>query len=295
MYKRHFIIFILLYLFSMTGCIWKSKHEEIVSGLNLKLKKIRHEKSELQSQFDDQSTKLKKTTSEKNRLARLKANLESKISQVTQMKAQCLSDLKRLSAKGGTLSKRLSQALDQIQKLQQLAAKRKATFDRLKASFQAMVDAGKLRVKMVKGMLVVQLAEKILFSSGQYSVKREGKSAIAEVTKILSPMKRRWQVVGHTDSKGRPSVNWRLSILRALAVLKVMLKNGMPPEYISAAGFGQYQPTASNDTPENRSRNRRTELILVPNLQELQLAQAPSPFWACQQVSLAYKQSSINP
>ncbi len=286
MWKRG--LFFLFVVVLMQGCMWKSTHEKIVGDLNLKMRKLRQEKEDLQAQFDDQSRKLKATKEELQRLAQLRIKLENKMSQLTQEKVRCLSDLKALAAKGGTLSKRLSQALDQIQKLQRLADKRKATFDRLKASFQAMVDAGKLRVKMVRGLLVLQLAEKILFSSGQYAVKREGKAAIAEVAKILAPMKRRWQVVGHTDSKGRPSVNWRLSVLRALAVLNVMLKNGMPPEYISAAGFGQYQPVAPNDTPEHRALNRRTEIILLPNLQELQLAEAPSPFWACR-LALAQK------
>ena len=57
---------------------------------------------------------------------------------------------------------------------------------------------------------------------------------------------------------------------RALGVLFVMLKSGMPEKSITAAGFGQYHPVAPNDTKENKARNRRTEIVLVPNLQELQ-------------------------
>ena len=135
----------------------------------------------------------------------------------------------------------------------------------------SMVAAGKLRVKMVEGMLVLQLAEKILFATGRWDLKREGKEAISQVAQILKGMNRRWQVAGHTDTVGRPAYNWRLSTRRALAVLKEMLKHGMPPKLVSAAGFGQYQPTAKNDTRDNKALNRRTEIMLVPDLRELRL------------------------
>jgi chemotaxis protein MotB len=82
-------------------------------------------------------------------------------------------------------------------------------------------------------------------------------------------MKHRWQVAGHTDNVGSAKLNWRLSVQRARAVLYVMLQAGMPPEQISTAGFGPYLPVAPNDTPENRAMNRRTELLLVPDLSEL--------------------------
>ena len=176
--------------------------------------------------------------------------------------------------------------MEQIQKLEDVARKRKETFDRLRQSFQAMVNAGKLKVKMVNGMLVLQLAEKILFASGSSGLKREGKEAIEQVVAILKGMNRRWQVAGHTDDVGNATFNWKLSTDRALSVLTAMLKAGMPPELISAAGFGQYQPTAANDTKENKSLNRRTEIMLLPDLRELQLGYKPSPFpWICRAVA----------
>lgn len=150
----------------------------------------------------------------------------------------------------------------QVRQLQQI-------YTDLQKKLEGLVKAGKLRIEMVKGLLVLQLPEKILFASGSASVKREGKSAISNVTQILKDMKYRWQVVGHTDSRGAARSNWRLSSRRALSVLFVMLKAGMPATQISVAGFGQYQPKASNDTAADRATNRRTELILVPDLSEI--------------------------
>ena len=130
--------------------------------------------------------------------------------------------------KGGRRAQKLRQALEQLEYFKRLARKRKALFDRLTSAFKSMVDSGKLRVSMVNGLLVLQLSENILFASGSASVKKEGKEAIAQVTQLLMKTSQRWQVVGHTDNVGSARGNWRLSMRRALGVLFVMLKNGMP-------------------------------------------------------------------
>jgi len=290
MKKRKWILLAIscLLLSQLTGCVWKSEHLKKVKELNGKINTLTKEKNDLQGRLDGKTRDLKKMTMNRDRLAALKKRLDSQLSNLSLRHKQCMEGLKASAAKGGALSQKLRQALLQVQRLQAIAAKRKALFDKLRLSFQAMVKAGKLRVSMVRGQLVVQLAEKILFSSGSSTLKREGKEAVADVTRILKDMKRRWQVAGHTDSKGSANGNWRLSSYRAMAVLKVMLKEGMPPPMISAAGFGQYQPAkgGDNETSEGRALNRRTELILIPDLRELQLAQNPSPFWACKALAM---------
>lgn len=145
----------------------------------------------------------------------------------------------------------------------------RAIFTDLEQKLDALVKSGKLTVKMRQGLLIVQLPERILFATGQSKLKQEGKTAIESIAEILKGMKHRWQVAGHTDDVGRPEGNWGLSTRRAHAVLRVMLDAGMPAEQLSAAGFGQYQPVATNDSDDNRSLNRRTELLLVPDLSEL--------------------------
>lgn len=145
----------------------------------------------------------------------------------------------------------------------------RSIFTDLEQKLDSLVKSGKLTVKMRQGLLVVQLPERILFPSGSHKLKKEGQAAIESITEILKTMKHRWQVAGHTDDVGRAAFNWALSSRRAGAVLDVMLGAGMPAEQASAAGFGQYQPIAPNDNDDNRSQNRRTELLLVPDLSEL--------------------------
>ncbi|MCB9643591.1 MAG: OmpA family protein [Myxococcales bacterium] len=263
------------------GCIWKSDHLKMMKAKDQQISGLEKEKTDLTDQLKSKTDALGSMTEDRNKLKMLSEKLQSQLTQIKLARQQCEERVRALADKGDEKTRKLQQALEQVQKLQDIANRRKALFDRLRASFKSMTDAGKLRVSMVRGMLVVQLEEKILFASGQSSVKREGSEAIAQLTEILKGMNRRWQIAGHTDSVGKPTVNWSLSVQRALAVLRVMLKTGMPPELISAAGFGQYQPTASNDSKEDRARNRRTEIVLVPNLQELQLAQAPAPLQVC--------------
>ena len=165
---------------------------------------------------------------------------------------------------------------EELKSKEEAIAALRAQVDRLRSIFtdleqklDSLVKSGKLTVKMRQGLLVVQLPERILFPSGSHKLKKEGIAAVESISEILKTMKHRWQVAGHTDDVGRAAFNWALSSRRARAVLNVMLESGMPAEQVSAAGFGQYQPIAPNDNDDNRSQNRRTELLLVPDLSEL--------------------------
>ncbi|MEM1007739.1 MAG: OmpA family protein [Myxococcota bacterium] len=258
----------------LTGCIMKSDHLRMMKAKDAQIQALRSTRDTLKNDLDTRTQELSGTVAQRNKLRLTLGALKSQLSQLKAARGQCEERVQALAARGDKKTSELQKALAKVQKLQDIANRRKALFDRLRSSFKSMTDAGKLRIRMVKGMLVVQLEEKILFASGQSKVKKEGAEAIVQLTDILKGMNRRWQVAGHTDSVGAPAFNWSLSTKRSLAVLRVMLKAGMPPNLISAAGFGQYQPTAPNDTKENKARNRRTEIMLIPNLEELQLAQA---------------------
>ncbi len=85
--------------------------------------------------------------------------------------------------------------------------------------------------------------------------------------------KRNLQVAGHTDNvpiqNSAFASNWELSCARALAVVHSLIAQGVPPDLLSAAGYGQFDPAGSNDTPIGRQGNRRTEIVLQPNIDEL--------------------------
>ena len=169
---------------------------------------------------------------------------------------------------------RSRQQMEELKRRQAQAEARARQFRQLLDKFAAMIRAGKVKVTIRDGRMVVALQEKILFDSGKAKLKPEGKAALATVTQVLKSIpNRKFQVAGHTDNvpihSRRFKSNWELSVARALNVVKYMIEQGMPPERLSVAGYSQYSPVASNDTPEGRAQNRRIEIVLQPNLSEL--------------------------
>lgn len=150
------------------------------------------------------------------------------------------------------------------------ASARVAEYLDLLARFKGLIDAGKLEIRIRDGRMVLELPTDILFPSGSAKLSEEGLRALSEVGAILAPMRRRFQVEGHTDdvpirTEQFPS-NWQLGSARAMAVVDTLVAAGVQPREISAATYGEHHPAASNETPEGRQKNRRIEVVLVPDL-----------------------------
>ncbi len=203
-------------------------------------------------------------------LFRKSGTLHQRISDCRRDKATCERSLAAIKSQGAALDANLANALKRIRSLEAIAARQRAVFDRLRSALEQLVKAGKLRVAIVRGQFTVMMSDKILFDSGKYAIKQDAEGTLRMVTNILrSVAGRRWQVAGHTDSDGGADYNWRLSGNRALAVTNFMIADGMPEQTISFAGYGKFQPTAPNDSKENKALNRRIELVLIPNLEHL--------------------------
>jgi chemotaxis protein MotB len=181
---------------------------------------------------------------------------------------------KAASATSANLTR--SQAeLDELRKAKEDADKRAAIFKSITEKFKSLIDSGKLQVVMRHGRMVVKLPASVLFPSGSAELSPEGQSAVASVAGILRQFPdRQFEVAGHTDNVAvaRTSpfkTNLELSTARAVTVAQALEKGGMSPAHLSAAGYAQYQPVATNRTPQGRKENRRIEVVLVPNLSEL--------------------------
>ena len=224
---------------------------------------------ELQTELNRKEEELKKKEVELNAKLSELASTKKKsdeLSDALQKKEALLNQqTKSLQEK----EEKLKSSLERVRQLEERIEKLRKVYTDLKEKLKNLIQTGKLRMQMIDGLLVLQLPEKILFASGSSTLKGEGQKTIAGVADILKGMQYRWQVSGHTDSVGKAWSNWQLSTRRALAVLRVMLGAGMAPAQLSIAGYGQFQPSASNDTSENRSLNRRTEIVLIPNLSDI--------------------------
>ncbi len=133
-----------------------------------------------------------------------------------------------------------------------------------------------LSIKVRNGKVYVSMEEKLLFKSGKYNVDAKGVNALKKLARVLEQNKDiNVLVEGHTDDvpyRGTGDIqdNWDLSVMRATAIVKILLKNSsINPKRITAAGRGKYVPIDPAKTSEARRKNRRTEIILTPKLNEL--------------------------
>ncbi|MBK8500126.1 MAG: OmpA family protein [Flavobacteriales bacterium] len=137
------------------------------------------------------------------------------------------------------------------------------------------VRAEDLTITERDGKIYVSLSEQLLFASGSAKVDPKGKDALGKLASVLrSNADINVLVEGHTDSipvkSSRYADNWDLSTARAVSIVRLLTDTySVPPVRVEAAGRGQHQPIADNATADGRARNRRTEIILVPRLDEL--------------------------
>ena len=226
---------------------------------------------------DAQKQKLADTQAELDKERAAHQKDADKLAAATKKLSALGQDVSRLETERGNLGGELEQAqkrMEELRKAQAQAEARAAQFRKLVTQFKALTDAGKLQVEIRENRMIVRLGDKILFDPGKTDLKPEGKDALAQVTTVLKDLpNRNFQVAGHTDNVPIKSKkfrsNWDLSTARAVEVLNFMVGSGMEAKRVSAAGYADQSPVAPNDTPENMAKNRRIEITLVPNLDDL--------------------------
>jgi chemotaxis protein MotB len=239
--------------------------------------KLRQDLADATAQVQDRDQKL-------NDLSTSDHNLQAQLDEGTAINAKLRAELERLGKnvdgilqEKGTLTKALDDAkarLEELRKAQAAAEARAQLFQQFVQKFKKMIDAGQLKVATRAGRLVIQLSNDVLFDSGQTFIKPAGKDALSQVGKVLATVRgRSFQVAGHTDNvpiqTARFPSNWELSTARAVEVVKLLLTYTVDAHAMSAAGYSEFDPIASNDVPDGRAKNRRIEITLQPNLDEL--------------------------
>ncbi len=177
------------------------------------------------------------------------------------------------------LQRELDERSARIGELEQILAKKDEILNRVKQSLSASLDEFKsqgLQVHMKDGKLYVSMQNKLLFDSGSWRLKGRGLSALNKIASVLADNPDiEITIEGHTDDvpyRGNAYIedNWDLSVKRATTVVRQLLKNTrIDPKRLVAAGRSKYHPVAPNDTPQNRAKNRRIEVILVPNMAKI--------------------------
>ncbi|MGD8279613.1 MAG: OmpA family protein, partial [Gemmatimonadota bacterium] len=165
----------------------------------------------------------------------------------------------------------LQERLAALRAVEEEVRERNRIYEDVLGRFRSLISGGQVAVSIVRGRMVIQLPQDILFPSGSATLNAEGRRTLTEVGEVLAEITdRTFQVEGHTDdvpiSTPQFPSNWELSSARALSVVRLLIDAGVPPENLSGAGYGEYQPVASNDDREGRRLNRRIEIVMLPNL-----------------------------
>jgi chemotaxis protein MotB len=260
-----------------------------------KFKKSQADYADLQKKYGQLDETYKKAVddcnNEKAELNRQKSSLESEIAglkkQIDFLKAnnnQALKQLEDLSVISAAQAESIKKSMENIgakdayiQTLQQQMAHKDslnmALVMNLKGAIGNMDDQD-INIKVDKGVVYIDISDKLLFKSGKYQVTKEAKTVLGKVAAVLKNQPDiEFMVEGHTDNVayngGILEDNWDLSVKRATSVVRLLQKEyGLDPARIAAAGRGEYKPIADNSTKEGKAANRRTRIVILPQLDQ---------------------------
>jgi chemotaxis protein MotB len=260
------------------GCLtWQSNLDAKQAELDA-LKADDQKKDEAnQAKIKDLQKQLADLQADRDKLSKDLSGSQLLNSDLTERLKKMGQDVQNLSAEKGNLSESLSSAqkqMEALRKQEEQERERAALYHKLMEKLRSMIDSGKLAVQVRNGKMLVKLANDILFPAGSAAVKQEGKDVLGQLAAVLATVPdRNFQVTGHTDdvpikTAQFPS-NWELSAQRAINVVKILTDTGVDPKHLSAAGYAEFDPVSPNDTADNKQRNRRIEIVVQPNIDEL--------------------------
>jgi chemotaxis protein MotB len=243
--------------------------------------------NQLNSQHESEKAAHQKTRAElekqKKKVSDLTAQLQGMGLKFDELTAQ----LQQTGTEKAELSSRLEQlkkALDEYKARAAQLERIRERFELLRSKLQKLTNLG-LKVEIRRNRMVIRLPGDVLFASGRDDLKDEGEKVLDAVAEVIRGDKqlsaRFFQVAGHTDNKplkgGAFKDNWGLSAMRARQVLIYLISptnakgggGGMDANKLHSAGYADTDPIASNDTEQGRQQNRRVELVLMPDVEEM--------------------------
>jgi len=260
-----FLLLIVCLLF--TSCVSSKKFRASEASVD----KLQKDTANIHSQLKDCNERVKN-------LSEQKASLQNE-NDLAQNDLKALSnDLKDLSSESDKSKMTIADQAKRLKILQDMIQSQKDVMNKLKNSIaDALMNYknDELYVYTKDGNVYVALEEKLLFKSGSDVVDPKGKEALKSLAMVLNSTDNITVMIeGHTDNVPIKTKlfedNWDLSTARATSILRILTKDyGFDPNRITASGRGQFHPVKSNETVEGRAANRRTEIILSPDLKEI--------------------------
>ncbi len=274
------ILWLALLPLMMISCVTSKKYkasERKYSALDSMYRALRAENSKCREKSlgDDATIESLKT---------LVNNYKSTAEDYKHNNSQILGQLKDLSVITGTQAESIKKSMDNIGVKDQYIKELQAAMNRkdslnlalvinLKSAIGNLNDKD-INIKVDKGVVYVDISDKLLFNTGRYDVTEKAKEVLGKVAKVLQAQPDiEFLVEGHTDNvpfhEGVLQDNWDLSSKRATAVIRILqYKYHLDPARMTAGGRGEYIPVSSNDTKEGRAENRRTRIVILPQLDQ---------------------------
>jgi chemotaxis protein MotB len=256
MTKKFFYGLVGLIIFVSASCVSKKK----LVDAQMQYRTLQNDSAIMASRIADQQASINK--------------LQSDINALNQQNTQLSNDA---SNKVNSLQQNLQAQQKRLQDLQNLLDQQRKAMSELKTKMiNALVgySDSDMTITQKNGKVYVSLSEKFLFPSGSAVVNPKGKEALSKLANVLiSNPDITVDIEGHTDSipiKGKFEDNWALSTARAASVVRILVNDyKVDPTHVVASGHAWYDPVDTNSSPEGRARNRRTEIILSPKLDEI--------------------------
>ncbi|HEY1693691.1 MAG TPA: OmpA family protein [Polyangiaceae bacterium] len=240
--------------------------------------------NELQTRINAAESATQDRDSKLSELSTNAHNMQAQLDEATAINQQLRGELERtgkdvdkILADRGTLSKALDDAkarLEELRKAQAAAEARTMLFKDFAQRFKSLIDAKQLRVEMRRGQLVVDVNGDLLFDPEKADLRTAGKGVLMELARSLQGLSqgRRFLVTDHVDDAPIKSRHyhsaWELTASRAVAVVEYLASVGVPAASLTPAGGGAADPVAPNDSADDRAKNRRVEIALLPDANE---------------------------
>jgi len=253
----------------------------LLASLSLSLSACGYSQQEWDQKLRENEKLAAELKSQREAHKKAQADNAEAVKEIEELKKQLTERGINLENANASIAEQRKALEEYARRTEQLDAIRKR-FELLQSKLQKLTQLG-LKVEVRNNRMLIQLPGDVLFDSGKESLKAEGKKILLQIGDIVRSdadlSKRQFQVAGYTDSKplaGGPfKDNWGLSAMRARSVLVLLTTGqdkggaGLPPSNWSAAGFGDTGPVASNDTDDGRNKNRRVELVVQPDVEEM--------------------------
>jgi len=260
---------------SLTSCVSQKKYDELQNKFNSVFAENNGCQTELAASKSTVENLRDQLASEKNNLSRLQDAL-----------TDCLAGSKQGGANIDKLITEINASNKYIKHLTEINRKNDSLNLVLTNNLTRSLSREEMRdvdVQVLKGVVYISLSDNMLYKSGDYEVSPAADETLSKIAKIIKDYKDYDVLIeGNTDDVpiSKPNIrnNWDLSVLRASSVVQVLqTKYGVNPKRLTAGGRGEYNPIANNDTPLGREKNRRTQIIITPKLDQFMelIGQAP--------------------